>query len=257
VTLDLASFGEGEVCLEFSGQVATLTFSNPEVHNALSGRMMCQLEQAVSELERFDGSVVVLRGAGQSFCSGADLRVVGQSLNSREAGEHMSSHMQRVLGRLRNLPLVSVALVEGVAYGGGAEIITACDHRLVARTARIRFVQAKMGVSVGWGGGARLVGLVGRESAIRLMTTASVVSPDDAKRIGLATKLFVEGEAESALAEFVDPILRLPAAAVRANKAALCPPLGSTDEQVLAHERAIFSERWVSPERAVAMEKFK
>jgi ethylmalonyl-CoA/methylmalonyl-CoA decarboxylase len=257
VKIDLASFGDGEVSLEKSGDVATITLSNPSVHNALSGRMMCELESVVDALTSFSGSVVVIRGEGESFCSGADLRVVGQSLDSREAGEQMSAHMQGVLERLQGLPLVSVAMVQGVAYGGGAELITACDHRLVSTDARIRFVQAKMGVSVGWGGGARLVGLVGREQAIRIMTTASVISPSQAKKIGLATELFEPGVSESALAEFIAPILSLPPASVRANKAALCPPRGATTEQILSHERAIFSESWVSEERAVAMGKYK
>jgi ethylmalonyl-CoA/methylmalonyl-CoA decarboxylase len=257
VTLDLAGLGGGEVRLEKSGDLATIYFSNPTVHNALSGRMMSQLGAAVDELASFNGSVVVVRGEGQSFCSGADLRVVGKSLDSRDAGEQMSLHMQGVLERLRSLPLVSVALIEGVVYGGGAELMTACDHRLVSSDARIRFVQAKMGVSVGWGGGARLVDLVGREWAIRIMTTASVISPEEAKAIGLVTELFEPKMSDRALADFIAPILKLPSASVRANKAALCPPRGSTLEQVMSHERGIFSERWVSEERTLAMEKYK
>jgi ethylmalonyl-CoA/methylmalonyl-CoA decarboxylase len=114
-----------------------------------------------------------------------------------------------------------------------------------------------MGVSVGWGGGARLVDLVGREWAIRLMTTSSIVSPQKAKAIGLATELFEPTLSDRALANFIAPILKLPSASVRANKAALCPPRGSTLEQVMSHERGIFSDRWVSEERKLAMEKYK
>ena len=257
MNLDLGSLGVGDVTLKRSGDLATVTLSNPEVHNAISGRMMSRLAAVVEELESFDGSVVVVRGAGHSFCSGADLRVVGKSLDSREAGEHMSRHMQEVLERLRSLPLVSVALVEGVAYGGGAELLTACDHRLVSKEARIRFIHAKMGVSVGWGGGARLVELVGREFAIRCLTTAAIIPTDTALLKGLATELFVPERSDEALSAFIEPILKLPSASVRANKLALCPPIGATHTQVMSHERSIFTDRWVSKERSTAMRRYK
>ncbi|KAG7273241.1 hypothetical protein CRUP_001337 [Coryphaenoides rupestris] len=76
-------------------------------------------------------------------------------------GMKMCMFMQDALTRLLRLPLVSVALVEGRALGGGAELTTACDFRLVTRDSRIQFVHKHMGLVPGWGGAARLVPIRG------------------------------------------------------------------------------------------------
>jgi hypothetical protein len=142
---------------------------NPAARNALSGRMMAQLADIVTQLEDPEVhkhiSVVVLRGTGGWFCAGADLRVAKEELSSRQGGSAMGAVMVDTLTRFRRLPIVSVAVVEGGAYGGGAELTTSCDFRILADNAVIQFVQSRLGVSPGWGGGARLYKIVGSSAS--------------------------------------------------------------------------------------------
>lgn len=175
-------------------RTAVLQIHNPSARNALSGKMMAELADAVARLEdpRVHGALnaVILAGTGGWFCAGADLRVAQKQLASNDAGTAMSALMVDTLTRFRRLPLVSFAVVEGGAYGGGAELATSCDYRVVEASAIVQFVQARMGVSPGWGGGARLYKLVGRQHALRLLCTATKTSAEDAVALGLADLVF-------------------------------------------------------------------
>ncbi|KAA0158860.1 hypothetical protein FNF31_05153 [Cafeteria roenbergensis] len=114
-----------------------------------------------AEFEDCDGAryrIVVVQGDGGHFCSGADLGMLGDLHGAsegaegealREFGRWMNGTMTSTLTALRRLPQVSVAIVQGAAFGGGAELTTATDLRLVSSDAVIRFVQATMAVSPG------------------------------------------------------------------------------------------------------------
>ena len=109
--------------------------------------MMVELADHVTELGQWEaGKGLILRGADDSFCSGGDLTTVSAILTSRD-GARMAQLMHDTLTRLQALPLVSLALLQGAALGGGAELATACDLRVMTDSARLGFVQ----VSPFWG----------------------------------------------------------------------------------------------------------
>ncbi|KAG3254727.1 hypothetical protein PI124_g734 [Phytophthora idaei] len=141
-------------------KTAVVVIHSPSARNALSAKMMAELADIVALLENPDVhgklNAVVLRGTGGWFCAGADLKVAQQELTSPEAGAAMGALMIDTLTKFRRLPLVSVACIEGGAYGGGAELATACDFRILEAKAVIQFVQVRMGVSSAWGGELKL-----------------------------------------------------------------------------------------------------
>ena len=147
---------------------------------------MCELECAVSELERWPrGRGLLLHSAGDFFCSGGDLDTV-RALCRPGDGGRMSAFMQRTLARLAALPLVSVAVLAGRALGGGAELALATDFRVWSSAGRLQFVQARMGLLTGWGGGARLCGLLGPRTALDLLLSCRPVGAEEAVKLGLA-----------------------------------------------------------------------
>jgi ethylmalonyl-CoA/methylmalonyl-CoA decarboxylase len=169
--------------------IAHVRLNYPERKNALSGTMMVQLRSAIETLEQWkEGRAAVIYGAERFFCSGGDLNTVKQIL-SAEQGEQMSGFMSETLTRLQALPLVTVALIEGKAIGGGAELITACDFRLAVASARIGFVHRKMGITTGWSGGTRLVGLIGRYKALDLLLNGRQLDAIEAKSFGLVDEI--------------------------------------------------------------------
>ena len=150
--------------------------------------------------------------------------------------------------RLAMVPFVSVALVNGPALGGGAELATACDLRVCGSRGYLHFVHGALGVAPGWGGAQRLRAIVGRTAALRVLTSAGKIGPEEGLAIGLFDAVAVEASA-AALA-LSAPILTLPTAAVRAMK-----------QQIAATERSAeataFATVWGGPDHRVALAKVR
>ena len=159
-------------------KVIELVLHNESRRNALSGKMMVDLHDIISTFSLYPSEFwenkvgLLIYGNGGNFCAGADIKSVKENIQSAEDGLLMSQIMTLTLLRLRRLPLISVALIDGYAIGGGAELATCTDFRISTKQSTIRFVQAKMGVSTGWGGGARLTKLMGRQKALELLGTS-------------------------------------------------------------------------------------
>lgn len=214
------NFGNGQVALDknYAEGIALIKLSNPERHNALSGKMMVDLSEIVmklgkpEELGELGNDLVglILWGEGKSFCAGLDLSNAKEHIMTPEAGKDMSLLMQDTLSRLQKLPLVSVAAIEGAALGGGAEVTTATDFRVIAKSdkAHIRFVQTKMGVTPGWGAVSRLLQLVGRQRALDFLTRAPRIDNALAIESGLAVDVAPEGgKALQAATDYLDSVV--------------------------------------------------
>ncbi|XP_054477944.1 ethylmalonyl-CoA decarboxylase [Anoplopoma fimbria] len=197
ITEKLQAFPGGSIdLLKQESGIAVLTINYPSRMNAFSGSMMVELEERVSQLESWmDGKGLIVRGADGTFCSGSDLNAV-RAISNPQDGMKMCMFMQNALTRLLRLPLISVALVEGRALGGGAELTTACDFRLMAPGSVIQFVHKHMGLVPGWGGAARLSRIVGSQNALRLLGGALKVDPELGLEIGLADGVLEVPKAE-------------------------------------------------------------
>lgn len=252
--------GNGSVELEMNEQtrIATVTLNHPEKRNALSGSMMMDLGLVTHELSCWRSGVgVVLKGAGNHFCSGGDLNLVKSIANPTD-GLLMATYMHAVLTQFYRLPMLTVALIHGNAVGGGSEIATACDFRLMHPDARIGFVQSTMGVAPGWGGGARLVRLLGRNKALKLIASGKVLRASDALAIGLADEVLSDDSEEStssssttsssshdAAAEFISQLVGTKDSnVVRTAKMISTVAAEETLDQALEVERTLFAAVW-------------
>ena len=125
----LSKYGGGQILLEKdnSSGVAVVTIENYRRKNALTGYMMAALKGVVNELEAWEqGKAVILRGYGDTFCSGGDLNAVMKEIGTPEEGRMMCEYMQETLTRFMELPLISVAALNGKSLGGGAEVSILC-----------------------------------------------------------------------------------------------------------------------------------
>ena len=247
--------GRVSLALDAASGIARLVLRNRPHANALSSSMMVDLSEAIDRLEQWDaGAAVVLSGEGGTFCAGAALN--DGVLSSAEMGALFSGLMSESLTRLRRLPLVSVAAIDGAAIGGGAELATATDWRLLAPGARVQFVQARMGVSTGWGGAGRLAETVGRREALRLLLHSPSLDAAAAVGAGLADAVGGEGEpaAEAAVRLLLEPALERAGSrqAVRALKAAVAAH-SQIDEAATRAETSEFAAVWGSPANKAAV----
>lgn len=232
----------GRVSLDLRGAVAELVIDNPAARHALTFGMMEDLGRAVRRLRDWDGVVVILRASTEdAFCSGGHLDEVRESLAVSTVGAAMSRSMTAICDALLELPQITVSVISGPAVGGGAELATATDHRLMSDSAWLQFRQAALGIGTGWGGGRRLLSLVGRPTAVRWLSTSAKVGAKVAGGAGFADRVFA-GDAREATLEFIKPVLALPPFGVRAVKRQLIA--SSQNPPDLDAEARVFVEGW-------------
>ncbi|KAM6433708.1 ethylmalonyl-CoA decarboxylase isoform 1-T1 [Rhynochetos jubatus] len=253
----LQQFAGGSISLsrEDNG-IAILTLNNPKLMNAFTGTMMLELQERVTELESWkDGKGLIICGAGNTFCSGSDLNAVKAISNSQD-GMNMCMFMQSTLTRLKRLPLISVALVQGKALGGGAELTTACDFRLMTPGSEIRFVHKHMGLVPGWGGAARLVRIVGSGAALRLLSGAAGADPERALRLGLSEETLSSSDETGAVEEaraWLSQYTEGPASVIQAVKKVVTAGRELPLEAALRTEKDIFGTVWGGPANLQAL----
>lgn len=169
------------IALERSGQgVVTMTLSRPEARNALSVEMCDAIVAGLDEVDRSDARVLVIRGAGKVFCSGADLAAVSGAgaMQFLPAFERMLDHVAR-----HRLP--TIAAIHGAALGGGFQLACVCDFRLAASDAKIGIPSSKLGILVNFENIERLVLLAGPAIAKEMLMTGRTYSGKEAQAAGL------------------------------------------------------------------------
>jgi enoyl-CoA hydratase len=176
------------VHLTRSDEFALLTLDRPEALNALSFATLRELDIALDEIAAGDARALLVTGAGdRAFCAGADIK---ELMNRPLAqGRRDMANGQRIISRFGNLPMPSVALINGSAFGGGLELALACNFRLALKIARLGLPEIKLGLIPGYGGTQRLPRLVGEARALEIIMTGRTVMADEAERIGLVNRL--------------------------------------------------------------------
>jgi ethylmalonyl-CoA/methylmalonyl-CoA decarboxylase len=220
--------------------------------------MMVDLWNAVTELEEWkDGKGIILHSVGDIFCSGGDLNTVRQ-ISNPDDGFKMSTLMHKALTRLHQLPLVSAALVQGKALGGGAELATSCDFRMFTANGEIGFVQGKMGVVTGWGGGTRLVQLLGQHRALDLLLTSRQVGAQEALSLGIANGITQSTDLNEAIEEtkqWLETKLIHAPQIVHALKHIVATGRAVPYEDSLMNERRVFAMLWGGDANRKALEQ--
>ncbi|MGA2454782.1 MAG: enoyl-CoA hydratase-related protein [Solirubrobacteraceae bacterium] len=174
-----------QLVYEQDGPVARITLNRPERHNALSMRLSEELTAAL-ELVRDATTVkvLVIQGAGGTFCAGDDITEMGQWGDANEIVRRVRGY-QRMADMLADLDKVTVAAVDGFAVGGGLEITMACDFVVAAARARWGMPEVDVGITPGWGGTTRLTRLVGRRMAKEVNLLGALYPAARAVELGL------------------------------------------------------------------------
>src|ERR1051326_4779157 len=144
-------------------ELALITLDRPEALNALSFAQLHDLSWQLDSIADSDARALLVTGAGdRAFSAGADIKeLMGRSLVEQRSGAMLG---QSVLAKLDQLPLPSIALINGYAFGGGLELALACTFRLAAPSAKLGFPEIKLGLIPGYGGTQRLSRLLAAAS---------------------------------------------------------------------------------------------
>ena len=184
--------------LSIHGGIARLQMTRPEIRNAIPLAGWSTLADKAEEAERRDAQVLVLSGTpGGIFCAGADLSSFDRFKDEPAARSEFRLAIRDGLNRLRDLPIPTIALVEGGSYGAGVAVAIACDIRVAGPGAQFATTPAKLGISYPQEDVHRLVSLVGEGQASRLLFGAQPIDAREAARIGLV-EIFAEEAPQAA-----------------------------------------------------------
>lgn len=192
------------VRLERMGNIAVITLDRPDRQNAMDEHMWICFKEVALKLQQHLPRAVVITGAGEkAFCAGFDVSLKNPMINllakaletlEREPVESLIS-MVRAIDLLVDLPVPVIAAVNGLAYGGGAEIASRCDMRVMDPAAVICFSEVKLGLIPDHGGSVALTRLVGPAKAADLILTARKLGAEEALSLGVVNRISESGKA--------------------------------------------------------------
>lgn len=171
--------------LTLDGAVARLRLDRPVARNAIPVSGWAELAKACAKAETGGARLLVLSGAPEAFCAGADLADFPALTDDPAAATEFRKAMRTGLDALGGLPIATIAAIEGPCYGAGVALAMACDIRVAGEDARFAITPAKFGISYPQEDVARLVALVGPGQASRLLLGAGAIDSAEAARIGL------------------------------------------------------------------------
>ena len=243
----------GPVVLEIDGGLARITLSRPEVLNAEDLAWVEGLEAAVTEVAaRPDLRVVLVRGAGRSFCAGMDLDMLGRE--GMPPGFYEGQ--ERAFRGLELMDKITIAAVHGYCLGGGLQLAIACDIRICSTDCHLGLPAVREGLFPGMAT-FRLPRLIGLGPALRLALSGEIIGPDEALRLGLVDHLVPAERFGPGVAEALDRYLDAPRAASAASKRLMRRAFEAPFETVYQESRRFLEECLASPELDAAMDAWR
>lgn len=188
---------EPQLTVTVADEVATVVITNPAKRNAMTAGMWRALPELLAPLAA-DPAVraLVLTGAGETFCAGADISTL------REPGDEQQALAVRAEEALAAFPKPTLAAVRGFCVGGGSQLAAACDLRFAEEGARFGVTPAKLGIVYPASSTRRLAALVGPSAAKHLLFSGEFVDTERALRTGLVDEVLPVGELDKRVAEF-------------------------------------------------------
>lgn len=202
--------------------VAVVTLNRSEKRNAFDEIVIADLSDRFETLKGADHvRVVFLRGAGETFCAGADIDWMRRSAELSEIGNETDAlALARMLQHLHELPQLTVALVHGAAMGGGAGLVAACDVAVATKNTQFRFSEVRLGLTPATIS-PYVVEAIGARWAKALFATAETFDGAFAEKIGLVQYAVDTLEDQSALAEHLTALVMAAAPGAVADSKAL------------------------------------
>jgi enoyl-CoA hydratase/carnithine racemase len=209
------------IYLRVDGAIAQLIQDRPDKRNALTRGMWAAIaEHAAAVAANAEAKVLVLRGATPAaFAAGADIGEFEEVFASTETAHAYQSIIHAAYDAIAYLPQPTIAMVQGVCFGGGCALALCCDLRYADESATFCIPPARLGLAYSLAETRRLVELVGPAQAKEMLMGARVIDADEALRVGLATRVFRSADLERETMAFAQHLCELSQFTIRATKA--------------------------------------
>lgn len=200
-----------DLLFEVKDKIAVMTLNRPEALNAFTPDLLTGWVARIEEVQdRDDINVLLVTGAGRGFCSGGDVKRMGEKAdNSPHTTKHrLWTQTQMVAKRMVQLDKPTVAAINGVAVGGGLDLALTCDIRVAAESAKMAETYARIGLIPGAGGAWHLPRIVGRSKALEMFWTSEFLSAAEALKLGLVNHVWPDAEFMDRALDFAGKIAR-------------------------------------------------
>ncbi|MFD2443410.1 enoyl-CoA hydratase/isomerase family protein [Bacillus sp. CGMCC 1.16607] len=236
--------------------VLSFTINQPERRNAINFEIMEGIEKVLDIAENHSYKALVITGTGnQAFCSGGDLSVFHQ-LKTEEEAFRMLSKMAAILFRLLTFPKPTVAILNGTAVGGGCELATACDFRLARKGIKAGFIQGKLAITTGWGGGSMLLEKLSPENAMQLLMTADTFEADRLLELGFIHHVY-DQDGMKAGRYFLEKMITLETDVLKAYKTILVRKWTQSNlQQRIQEEVRTCAKLWETEAHHIQVDRF-
>jgi enoyl-CoA hydratase len=191
-----------------------VTLTRPERRNAIDERMVAELHEACRLLEA-SPKIALIIGEGGVFAAGADI----EQLRERRLGDALRGINSSLFDRIRRLPMPTIALVDGYALGGGAELAYACDFRIGTSRVKIGNPEPELGILAAAGASWRLAELVGEPVAKEILFAGRILDAEEARAVRLLNDVVEPPELLAAGHAWADRIAIRAPLAIRLSKA--------------------------------------
>jgi methylglutaconyl-CoA hydratase len=250
-------FAYTTILYEVNHDAAWVTLNRPDKRNALNQTLVGELKQALAAAEA-DATVkaVVLRGAGQDFCAGADLAQLQRSAQASILDNLADARgFADLIWQMRKLNKPVIAAVRGRALAGGAGLASACDLVIAAASAQFCYTEVRIGFV------PAIVMAIARRNltekrAFEILATGKTLSASEAATFGFINRVCNDAEFETAVAAFVNEVTRVSASAVMLTKALLYQTDAMTFEQALRAGAEMNALARLTPDCQAGVQRF-
>src|SRR6266850_819491 len=242
------------------GPVVRLTLNRPEVRNAFNAHVIAELtawaDETRSAAARGDVRVAVIAGAGKTFCAGADVTWMAQTITYTEAENiRDATAMSRMFAAIDELPLPVIGRIQGAALGGGAGLAAVCDIVVAGEDAVFGFTETKLGILPAVISPFALA-KIGRSAARELFLTGARFTAARAREIGLVHAVVPAADLDSAVGQYVREVLTAGPEGIAAAKALIARVWEATIEEAMPIAARAIATRRVSPEGQEGLKAF-
>jgi methylglutaconyl-CoA hydratase len=249
--------------LEIAHPAARLTLARPDVRNAFDDVLINELLVALEEIrEAFQAApeksprVVILTGEGATFCAGADMNWMRRSVTySRDENEADASRMAAMLRALDELPIPTIARVNGPSLGGGMGLLACCDIGVAVNTAQFGFTEARLGIAPAVIS-AFVLPKIGFSAARRYFLTAELFDAAEAKAMGLVHAVVPPEELDATVDRFVAALAGNGPRAVSAAKSLIRDAIGASRRDTITNAVRVIAGLRASPEGQEGLSAF-
>ena len=234
------------VLFDITDGVATLTLNRPSARNAITDEIADGVMDALDEIEELEEDddtkvrCVVIQGTEGSFCAGGDVNAMMEGLSGmaepyQKAG-YVVQKTSRMMERVADFYLPTVAKIDGTAFGAGANLAIACDIQLASEEAEIGFGFNQVGLGVDTGTSYLLPRVVGINKAKELVFTGKLLDAEEAEDIGLFNHVYASGEFDEEADDFIEQLATGPTVALIASKHGLNQSFEQNLHQAMVNE---------------------